>query len=239
MSPRDDHRLNPAPFSEDRAESAAADSAHDGASEDHAESAAANSAHDGASEDRAESAAIESERLPDFTDRSRPKIHAAHGWIEWKGHRWVGLVARLYLGGLFLLACVHKIREPEAFAIDVATYQFLPQIFVNPFSISVPWIELAVGLMLIVGLRVRAAGLIVACLMLSFMLALGWALAQGLDLSCGCFASQSAKEQDPISWRTLLRDTAWLVLALYVTWFDRQPIGLEQWLSRKSNTNGS
>jgi uncharacterized membrane protein YphA (DoxX/SURF4 family) len=159
-------------------------------------------------------------------------------WLAWPGHRSIGLLARLYLGGLFLLACLHKIAQPEAFAIDVATYQFLPQITVNPFSLAVPWIELAVGLMLILGIRVRAAGLVVSGLMVSFMFALGWALVQGLDMSCGCFASQSAKEQDPISWRTLLRDSAWLLLALYITWFDRNPLGLEHWLSRKPKTNG-
>jgi putative oxidoreductase len=142
-------------------------------------------------------------------------------------------MARLYLGALFLLACWHKIRQPETFAIDVATYQLLPQSTVNLFSLSVPWVELAVGVMLILGIRARAAGLIVSCLMVCFMLALGWALARGLDMSCGCFASQAAKEQDPISWRTLLRDTTWLVLGLYVTWFDRHPIGLERLWSPK------
>ncbi len=160
-------------------------------------------------------------------------------WMHWNGHRWIGLLARLYLGGLFLVACLHKIQHPEAFAIDVATYQFLPQITLNLFSLSVPWVELFVGLMLLLGVRVRAAGLIVSCLMVCFMIALGWALVQGLDMSCGCFASQSAKEQDPISWRTLLRDGTWLLLALYVTCFDRKPLGLEHLLSRKHSHNGS
>jgi putative oxidoreductase len=153
--------------------------------------------------------------------------------LEWSGHRWLGLLARLYLGAVFLVACIHKILHPESFAIDVATYQFLPQSTVNLFSLSVAWVELAVGLMLVLGLRVRAAALLVSCLMVCFMIALGWALGKGLDMSCGCFASQSAKEQDPISWRTLLRDTGWLILAVYVTWFDRRPIGLEQLAFRK------
>jgi putative oxidoreductase len=154
-------------------------------------------------------------------------------WLDWRGHRWLGLLARLYLGAIFLVACIHKILHPESFAIDVATYQFLPQSTVNSFSLSVAWIELAVGLMLVLGIRARAASLLVSCLMLCFMIALGWAIGKGLDMSCGCFASQSAKEQDPISWRTLLRDTGWLILALYVTGFDRHPIGLDRMTFRK------
>lgn len=158
--------------------------------------------------------------------------------IAWPGHRWLGLLARMYLGALFLTACAHKILNPVSFAIDVATYQFLPQITVNLFSLAVPWVELAAGAMLLLGLRVRAAGLIVSSLMVCFMVALGWALAQGLDMSCGCFASQSVKEQDPISWRTLLRDSGWLLVGIYVTWFDRRPIGLEQ-LFRHPPNSGS
>jgi len=160
-------------------------------------------------------------------------------FIDWSGHRWACLGARLYLGGLFVVASLHKIQHPEAFAIDVATYQFLPQVTVNLFSLAVPWVELVVGLMLILGVRVRAAGLVVSGLMLAFMLALGWALVLGLDMSCGCFASQSAKEQDPISWRTLVRDSTWLLLGLYVTWFDRNPFGLSLWSARKPKPQGN
>lgn len=154
-------------------------------------------------------------------------------WLDWSGHRWLGLIARLYLGGLFIWASLHKIQHPEAFAIDVATYQLLPLSVLNLFSLTVPWLELVVGILLVIGLRVRVGGLLASLLMVSFMVALGWALAKGLDLSCGCFASQSVREQDPISWRTLVRDSAWLALGLYVTAFDRRPIGIEQFFYRK------
>src|SRR5512138_2835958 len=71
----------------------------------------------------------------------------------WKGHSILALLVRLYLGGLFLVACIHKIRHPELFAVDVATYQLLPLSTVNLFSIVIPWIELAVGAMLLLGVR--------------------------------------------------------------------------------------
>jgi uncharacterized membrane protein YphA (DoxX/SURF4 family) len=140
----------------------------------------------------------------------------------------------VYLGGLFVLASLHKIAHPASFALDVATYQLLPLWLVNPFALTVPWIELWVGLLLIVGLRVRAAALVTSLLMASFMVALGYALAKGLDMSCGCFASQSVAKHDPISYKTMLRDTAWLFLGLFILFFDKQPIGVERWLSKRS-----
>jgi putative oxidoreductase len=157
----------------------------------------------------------------------------ANGWRRWSGHRWVCWPARLYLGGLFLVACAHKIRHPTSFAIDVATYQLLPLGTVNLFALTVPWTELVVGAMLVLGVRVRAAALVVSGLMVSFMLALGWALWLHLDMSCGCFASQAAAESDPISWHTLVRDAVWLLLGLYVTGFDLRPVGVESLLTRK------
>jgi uncharacterized membrane protein YphA (DoxX/SURF4 family) len=144
----------------------------------------------------------------------------------------LALLSRLYLGGLFVYASLHKIAHPGAFAIDVATYQLLPLWSVNGFALTVPWIELLVGLCLVLGLRVRAAALVTSLLLVSFMVALGYALSRGLNLSCGCFASEGAKH-DPISKLTLLRDAGWLLLGLFILGFDRRPWGLERILPKR------
>ena len=145
---------------------------------------------------------------------------------------WCAVPARWYLGVLFVGACLHKIAEPASFALDIATYDILPLVAVNLVAIVLPWIELYAAAMLIAGWRVRASSLIVAAMMLVFLAALCIALARGLDMSCGCFASQGA-EEDPISRMTVLRDIAWLGLALFVVVFDRGLIGLDRWLARR------
>jgi uncharacterized membrane protein YphA (DoxX/SURF4 family) len=152
------------------------------------------------------------------------------GLLTWRGHAWLALPARLYLGFVFIYACVHKIADPNAFALDVATYQFLPLSLVNIFALILPWVEAVVGVMIVAGFRTRAAALLIGGMMVAFMVALGWALYKGLDMSCGCFAS--ASEHDPISGMTLLRDAGWLALSLYVLVFDRRPLGLDRLLSR-------
>jgi putative oxidoreductase len=155
-------------------------------------------------------------------------------WQAWRGHTFIALAARLYLGGLFLLACWHKILDPHAFAVDIATYQMLPLALVNPLAIVLPWVELVTGGMLVLGLRTRAASLLTAAMLAMFTVAIAFALAKGLDLACGCFASQGAAE-DPISWRTIVRDLAWLLLAVYVVRFDRRPLGLDRLMTRFGN----
>lgn len=148
---------------------------------------------------------------------------------------WLALPARWYLGALFVLASWHKIAVPHDFAIDVATYAILPLSLVNPVAIVLPWVELAAGLMLLLGARVRAGSLLVAAMMVVFLAALGIALARGLDMSCGCFASQGA-ESDPISWLTVLRDVAWLALSVLVACCDRGLLGLDGlWRGREAH----
>ena len=155
---------------------------------------------------------------------------------QWKGHQYVGLVARLYLGGVFVTACWHKILEPATFALDVATYQFLPLYLLHPFALILPWVELFAGIMLVIGWRVRAAALLIAAMMVSFLVALAWALHLGLDMACGCFASQAAESEDPISWWTVVRDLGWLAFALYVTVFDTHPLGADRLTTAKEAT---
>jgi uncharacterized membrane protein YphA (DoxX/SURF4 family) len=155
------------------------------------------------------------------------------GFLDWAGHGWLALAARWYLGFVFLLACLHKIAHPEAFAVDVATYGILPLSLVNLMAITLPWLELSAGVMLVLGLRARAAALMVFGMMVMFTVALAIALAQGLDMACGCFASEAAQGGDPISGRTVLRDLGWLALAVYVASFDRNPIGVDRILARR------
>lgn len=145
---------------------------------------------------------------------------------------WLALPARWYLGGLFVLASLHKIAVPHDFAIDVATYGILPLALVNPVAIVLPWVELVAGLMLLLGARVRAAALLVAAMVAVFLAALVIALARGLDMSCGCFASQGA-ESDPISWLTVVRDLAWLGLSVLVLCCDRGLLGFDGYQKRK------
>jgi uncharacterized membrane protein YphA (DoxX/SURF4 family) len=146
---------------------------------------------------------------------------------------WLSVPARWYLGVLFVGAAWHKILVPHSFAVDVATYGILPLGLVNLMAITLPWIEIVAGIMLLIGFRSRTAALLVAGMMLVFIAALAIALARGLDMSCGCFASQGAAE-DPISWLTVMRDLAWLALSLLVLFGDRGRIGLDRWIEKRS-----
>jgi putative oxidoreductase len=151
-------------------------------------------------------------------------------FLMWRYHPYLALPMRIYLAAVFLAACYHKLLEPGSFALDIATYQILPLSLINFMAIVLPWIELVAGVMLLLGFRTRAAALLMSGMMFMFTVAISIAVAKGLDMSCGCFASQGATE-DPISWRTILRDASWLALSLYVLIFDHTPLGVDRGLA--------
>jgi uncharacterized membrane protein YphA (DoxX/SURF4 family) len=150
---------------------------------------------------------------------------------------WMATPVRWYLGLLFVGACLHKIAEPRLFAVDVATYDILPLALVNLAAITLPWVELAAGLMLLAGWRVRAAAWLIALMMALFMAALVIALGKGLDMSCGCFASQGA-EEDPISLLTVARDSVWLAMSCFVLVCDRGLLGFDGRRARRRREEG-
>ena len=152
--------------------------------------------------------------------------------INWKGHAFVALPFRIFLGIVFLAACAYKIANPHDFALSIATYEILPTSLINPMAIVLPWVELAAGLMLVTGFRARAASLLVSGMMAMFLAALSIALSKGLDMSCGCFAS--AQTGESINALTLLRDSGLLLMSLYVLVFDRRPLGADRLLEKGS-----
>ena len=147
----------------------------------------------------------------------------------------VGVPLRVYIGAVFIAASLFKIYEPYDFALSVATYQMTPLPLINIFALALPWVELFSGVLLIVGFWTRANALLISAMMLMFICALSIALSRGLQMSCGCFASQDAA--DEIGLHTLLRDAGWLTISLYVLIFDDGRFGLDGLLAgrRKSH----
>jgi len=130
---------------------------------------------------------------------------------------------RIYIGAIFVYASLYKIYAPHSFALSVATYDILPNSFVNPFALILPWLEFWTGLILISGTWVKTSAFIICNMMAMFIIALILALMNNLDLACGCFASSEAEEA--ISFKTLGRDMVWLSVGLYILFKDRAPIG--------------
>jgi len=124
--------------------------------------------------------------------------------------RAVTLVLRIALGAIFAYAAWTKLRTPwELFAMSIDSYQVLPLKLVELVARTLPWFELALGLLLIAGYWLRSAATATALLLAFFFSLMVRAYATGMEINCGCFGTG-----DPISWKTLLRDGSMMAAAI-------------------------
>jgi uncharacterized membrane protein YphA (DoxX/SURF4 family) len=123
------------------------------------------------------------------------------------------VVLRVILGGLFAYAGYLKLVQPwQLFAADIAEYQVVPMWAATFIARSLPWFEILLGLMVIVGRWTRTSTVLLSGILMVFFSLMVRAKLQGKEIDCGCFGSG-----EPISWKTLLRDGSMLAGALFLT----------------------
>ena len=123
-------------------------------------------------------------------------------------------VARLALGVIFLVASLDKIMHPQAFSEMIYNYQLLPDRVINLAALVLPWMELVLGLLLILGRALPGSVVLSNLLLLAFFGALMFNLARGLNIHCGCFSTDPSG--DPATWWYVTRDSGFLVLGGYL-----------------------
>ena len=134
------------------------------------------------------------------------------------GLAWAAAVAHVLLGGVMFYAGFLKLSDVSAFATDISHYKLLPGVLERLIAVVLPWNEVVVGAMLLLGIWTRAAALIVAAMFGVFAVAVTAALARGLDISCGCLGHASA---GPLGYKTLALEAAGMALALGVYFYSR------------------
>jgi len=142
---------------------------------------------------------------------------------------WLTLISRLILGGVLLAAGLLKVTHPAKSAMAVRAYEVLPVTFANFLGYALPWIEVGIALLLILGVAVKPAALSGGLLMFLFIVAISQAWARGLTIDCGCFGGggQVAKGETKYL-EEILRDTGLVLLALYLMKFPRGKFSLDR-----------
>jgi putative oxidoreductase len=132
---------------------------------------------------------------------------------------------RLLLAGVFFYAAIPKIADPAAFAVDIANYRILPGGAVHALAVTLPWIELVVAVLLVLGFWTRAAAILSGLMLLVFIASMASAVVRGLDIDCGCFGSSG--DSEALGWGTVARDFFFVLPAIVVAGWDRGRYGLQ------------
>jgi len=120
-------------------------------------------------------------------------------------------LSRCILAGIFFYTGYIKIRSPLQFAAVLSGYQLFPDSLILPMTDYFPWIEIALGVLLLIGWKIRYVAIAACALLAAFLTVLTVTYLRGIEANCGCFSFD-----DRISPLTLGRDTLILVPALFL-----------------------
>lgn len=142
---------------------------------------------------------------------------------------WLG---RIVLGAIFLYAGYSKIFSPNGFfwpvamlrfsvaanlsnfGFQVESYKMLSPAGVSFVAHTLPFAEILLGLLLLIGWRLKIWGALVSLLLLGFVSVVTRAYLLHMDINCGCFAAP-----EPVSIKKILEDSAMAALAIAMTVF--------------------
>ncbi|HEY8472580.1 MAG TPA: MauE/DoxX family redox-associated membrane protein [Natronosporangium sp.] len=142
---------------------------------------------------------------------------------------------RLLLAGVWLYAGATKVSDLAAATRAVKAYQLLPNPVAEVVGAALPMVELALGLLLLLGLATRFAAAASAVLMAGFVAGIAAAWSRGLRIDCGCFGGggQLGAGESPNYWLDLARDGLLLVAAVVLVSWPRTRWSVDGWLAAR------
>ena len=129
---------------------------------------------------------------------------------------WLATAGRLLLAGVWLWAGLAKIGDPAASVRAVRAYRLLPEWLAQGVGYGLPYFELTLAALLLVGLAVRVSAAVSAGLLAVFLAGIVSAAARGLQIECGCFGGGGdlTAGQSTAYTGEIVRDAALLLVAL-------------------------
>jgi len=142
---------------------------------------------------------------------------------------WLTLLARLILGAILLVAGALKVPNLPKSAMAVRAYEMLPIPIANFLGYTLPWIEIGLGLLLIVGVTVKISGALGALTMLAFIIAIAQAWARGLSIDCGCFGGGGTIDPEDTKYLSeIIRDIGLMGLGIFLYLYPKGRFAIEK-----------
>ena len=127
----------------------------------------------------------------------------------------------IYIAYTFIFASLDKIVNPANFAKDISNYEITPYWMNNLVALTLPWIELICGILIVLGLLlfinkksnfIDIPNNIIILMLLWFVFILSIAVYKGLDIDCGCGIS----EDKTTPMQRLIEDIYLLLITFFI-----------------------
>lgn len=136
---------------------------------------------------------------------------------------------RLIVGGVLVVAGLLKAGNTAEARMAVQAYKILPNTLAANIGYALPWVELGIGTLLILGTFTKYSGLFAALLMGIFILGISQAWARGLSIDCGCFGGGGNIEAGKTKYlQEIARDAGLLAMGIYLFRNPRGILGLDK-----------
>jgi uncharacterized membrane protein YphA (DoxX/SURF4 family) len=167
--------------------------------------------------------------MPVVSESLRDRVAA----MNWPVIRpWIGLVARLLLGVVWIWSSLSKLGNPRQFVQAVRAYDVTPEWLSKAIGYGLPVLEFCLGVVLIVGIMVRISAIVSGLLLVVFLIGLIEAAVRGLQLTCGCFGGGGTTDGGTTYTLDILRDIGLMIAAAYLIVWPMSRFSIEEYLAR-------
>jgi uncharacterized membrane protein YphA (DoxX/SURF4 family) len=143
----------------------------------------------------------------------------------------IGTLARLFLGVVLIYAGATKVGHPLTAQRAVQAYEIFPDALANTIGLALPFLEIILGALLVLGLFTRPVAIVSTLLMVAFILGISQAWARGLTIDCGCFGGGGEiGAQDTKYPMEIARDAAFALAGAWLWWRPRTLASLDRYL---------
>jgi uncharacterized membrane protein YphA (DoxX/SURF4 family) len=145
---------------------------------------------------------------------------------------WISLVVRLAMAGILFFAAFPKLQDIPQSVRAVRAYQLVPEPVVPFVGTMLPFVEIALGILLLIGAFTRAASVIWLLMMAAFTFGVIWAWTQGLNIDCGCFGGGGEVEEGATQYPMhLLERLGFIALGTFLVIWPRSKFSVDERLS--------
>ena len=143
----------------------------------------------------------------------------------------IGTVARLFLGVVLIYAGAAKVGKPLTSERAVQAYELFPSDIASWIGLALPFVEIALGVLLVLGLFTRPVAIASTLLMVAFVIGISQAWARGLTIDCGCFGGGGQIGANETKYpQEIARDVAFALAGAWLWWRPRTLASLDRYL---------
>lgn len=144
---------------------------------------------------------------------------------------WISTAVRLAMAGILIAAAIPKMQDTQQSIIAVRAYRLLREAVVPFVGVTLPFLELALAVFLLLGLFTRIAAIVWLVMMFGFMIGVAAAWARGLSIDCGCFGGGGDVAEGTTNYPMhMLERLGFVALGTWLLIWPRTKFSLDGWM---------